>query len=176
MKLSYSDTIRVKCLFLLVIIFIFIANYACTPEPKLSPMQIRQITTRMFDSDYETVYRAALTVIQDQGYIIKNTDMASGLILAGIDKESSTGKQLFQALMFGYIADKGTEFELSCMVNKLSENSTEIRLNIQKTKYGQFSALSGVSKTQTEQIYDADLFNKLFNEIALEVKRREALK
>jgi len=69
-----------------LIIICFIGNIACTPEPQLSPMQVRQITTKLFDSDYETVYRACLTVLQDQGYIIKNTDMDSGLIVASITK------------------------------------------------------------------------------------------
>ncbi|MBC7361206.1 MAG: hypothetical protein H5U06_02840 [Candidatus Aminicenantes bacterium] len=171
-----KDNLKAVFSLTFIITICFIGNEACTPEPKLSPMQIRQITTRLFDSDYETVFRATITVLQDQGYIIKNTDMDSGLIVASIDKETSAGSQLFQALMFGYVANKGKEYELSCMVNKLSEKSTEIRLNIHETKYGQVSALSGSSKINAKQIYDQKLFNALFNEIDVEVKRREAMK
>ncbi|HEK86761.1 MAG: hypothetical protein ACPLZD_10875 [Candidatus Saccharicenans sp.] len=62
------------------------------------------------------------------------------------------------------------------MVNKLSEKSTEIRLNIHETKYGQTSAWSASSKLGAKQIYDEKLFKALFNEIEVEVKRREAMK
>lgn len=148
---------------------------ACTPAPKLSPMQTRQITTRMFDGNYETVYRAALTIIQDQGYVIKNTDMASGLILATIDKKTSGGSQALQALFLGYVSSKGKQFELSCMVNKLNETSTEIRLNIHSTEYGQSSQFSGTSQQDSGQIYDQKIFTSLFNEIEVEVKRRQAI-
>jgi|YelNatPaOPRAMG01_1025707.scaffolds.fasta_scaffold94515_3 hypothetical protein len=159
-----------------LIVICFIGNIACTPEPQLSPMQVRQITTKLFDGDYETVYRACLTVLQDQGYIIKNTDMDSGLIVASITKETSAGSQAFQALMLGYVPNKGKEYDLSCMVNKLSEKSTEIRLNIHETKYGQTSKWSGSSELGAKQIYDEKLFRALFNEIEVEVKRREAMK
>lgn len=162
--------------FIVFIMICLLLNGSCTSEPKLSPMQVRQITTKIFDGDYETVFRATLTVIQDQGYVIKNTDMNSGLILASVDKETSKGSQIFQAAMAGYVANKGKEYEISCMVNKLSEKSTEVRLNIHQVKYGQMSALSGTSKTESKQIYDAKLFNSLFNEIEIEVKRREAMK
>jgi len=148
---------------------------ACTAAPKLSPMQARQITTKMFESGYENIYRATLTVLQDQGYVIKNTDMASGLILASVDRKKSGGSQFFQALMVGYVPNKGTEIELSCVVNKLNETSTELRINIQEVKYGQSSVFSGSGKQDTKQIYDPKVYENLFNDIQLEVKRREAI-
>ena len=84
-----------------------------TPDSaiNLSPMQKRQITTRQIEGSYENVYRATMTVLQDQEYIIKNTDMASGLIVANIDRETSKGNQFLQAFFQGYISDKGTFVE-----------------------------------------------------------------
>jgi len=160
----------------LVLLSILLISACSTSKVKLSPMQIRQITTRLIESDYENVYRASLTVIQDQGYVIKNTDMDSGLIVASVDRKTKAGSQIAQALFLGYVPSKGKEFELSCMVNKLSEKSTEIRLNIHETEYGESSWLSGTSKQDSKQIYDQKLFADLFNEIEIEVKRREAIK
>ena len=148
---------------------------SCAVGPQLSPMQIRQITTRLINGSYEDTYRASLTVLQDQGYIIKNTDMASGLIVANVDRSTDAGSQLVQALFLGYISDKGSEIEVSCMVNKLSNTDSEIRLNIQETNYGQASRLSGTSKQNVKHIYDQELYAKIFNEIELEVKRRQAI-
>lgn len=160
-----------KKLSVCVIILMSVVFVGCATAPKLSPMQIREITTREIEGSYENVYRAALTVIQDNGYIIKNTDMASGLILATIDRETSKGSQFFQALFIGYVADKSTLIELSCMVNNLSETRQQLRMNIQETNVSQFGG-----KNVIRQIYDTEVYGALFNDITVEVKRREAMK
>jgi len=138
-------------------------------------MQQRQITTHIINGAYEDTYRATLTVLQDQGYVIKNTDMASGLIVANVDRAASGGSQFAQALILGYVADKGTEIEVSCMINKLSNDQTEARLNIQEVSYGQSSIWSGTSKQKSKQIYDPAVYRSIFNQIEVEVKRRQAI-
>ena len=143
-----------------VLILSLLILVSCTPKPKLSPMQMRQITTRMFETDYETCYRATLTVLQDQEYVIKDTDMETGHILASVDRQTKGGSKFLQAVFLGYVSDKGTEYELSAMVDKLSETSTEIRINIEKVKYGQSSKFSGTGKQSSKRVYDAKLFQK----------------
>jgi len=163
-----------KRFFILILPLLFF-NFNCAVGPQLSSMQIRQITTKLINGAYEDTYRACLTVLQDQGYIIKNTDMASGLIVGQVDRASSTGSQFAQALFLGYVSDKGAVIEVSCMVNKLSNSNSEVRLNISETTYGQSSVWTGTSKQNSKQIYDAELYRNIFNEIELEVKRRQAI-
>jgi len=147
----------------------------CAIQPQLSPLQIREITTRLFDAGYENTYRSILTVLQDQGYIIKNTDMNTGLINATIDRAANAGSQVAQVFLLGYVADKGSEMDVSFMVNKISETKTEVRLNIQEARYGQSSKWSGSSKQNVNQILDPEIYRQLFNEIQTEIKRREAM-
>lgn len=162
---------NIKLLFLsIVLIFL-----GCAAGHQLSPMQKRQLTTRLIDGSYEDTFRATITVLQDQGYVIKNTDMASGLIVANVDRAESGGSQFAQALLLGYIANKGTEVEISCMVSKIADYKSEIRLNIQEVTYGQSSLWSGTSKQNTKQIYDPNIYRNLFNEIEIEVRRRQAI-
>ena len=161
---------------LLVASIVGIVTVGCTLQPQLTPMQKREITTRLLDGDYENVFRCALTVLQDQGYIIKNTDMNTGLIHATVDRQAGGGSQFAQALFLGYVADKGSELDVSFMISKISEDKTEVRLNIQESRYGQTSAWSSTGKTEVKQIYDPEIYNQLFNEIQTEVKRREALR
>lgn len=142
----------------------------CAAGPQLSQMQIRQLTTKMIEGSYENVFRATMTILQDQGYVIKNTDMNSGLIVANIDRETSGGSQFMQALFLGTITDKNTVIEVSATVNKLSEQNQELRLNIQETNYSGSGA-----KQKINQIYDEKVYQDLFNQITLEVKRREAM-
>ena len=147
----------------------------CAVQPQLSPLQKREITTKLFDSGYENTYRSILTVLQDQGYIIKNTDMNTGLINANIDREAAGGEQFAQALLLGYVANKGSEIDASFMVNKISNTNTEVRINLQESKYGQTSQWSSSGKQSVKQILDPGIYNQLFNEIRTEIKRREAM-
>ena len=159
----------------LITIVVMMFFVGCAVQPKLSPLQKRQITTKLFDTGYETTYRSILTVLQDQGYIIKNTDMNTGLINATIDREAGTGSQVAQAVLLGYVANKGSEMDVSIMVNKMSDIKTEVRINIQEAKYGQTSQWSSSGKQNVKQILDPGIYNQIFNEIQTEIKRREAI-
>lgn len=152
------------------IFFLLTFLFGCAAGPQLSQMQIRQLTTKMIEGSYEDVFRSTMTILQDQGYVIKNTDMNSGLIVANIDRETSGGSQFMQALFLGTITDKNTVIEVSATVNKLSEQNQELRLNIQETNYSGSGA-----KQKINQIYDEKVYQDLFNQITLEVKRREAM-
>jgi len=163
-----------RLLLFCVICFVFLAS--CNPTPQLSPMQIREITTKLFEADYENTYRATITVLQDQSYTIKMTDMNSGLINATVDRKTSGGNQFLQALLSGHVSDKGSLYELSCMVNKISDTSTEIRLNLHQSQYGQSSLLSGTSQQDSKQIYDPKVYKQLFDQIEVEIQRRIAIK
>lgn len=159
-----------KSIIYLIILLTFLLIVGCATGPQLSQMQIRQLTTRMIEGSYEDIYRATMTILQDQGYVIKNTDMNSGLIVADIDRETSGTSQFMQALFVGNVYDKNTVIEVSATVNKLSEDAQELRINIQETNYS-----ARGTKQNINQIYDDDIYQKLFNDITLEVKRREAM-
>lgn len=60
---------------------------ACAVTPPMSPQQIRAMQMRSFESTtYENVFRALKTVLQDEGYVIKNQDMVGGLIVGSIQR------------------------------------------------------------------------------------------
>lgn len=155
-------------LFLIVLLSVIL--FGCAAGPQLSQMQIRQLTTKTIDGAYDDVFRATMTILQDQGYVIKNTDMNSGLIVANVDRETSGGSQFAQALFLGKITDKNTVVEVSATVNKLNDKTQELRLNIQETNYSGEGGINNI-----KQIYDEQVYQKLFNDITLEVKRREAM-
>lgn len=153
-----------------IFLFSVLLLTGCATTPKLSPMQIRSLTTRNMEGGYENIFRSCLAVFQDQGYIIKNTDMDSGLIVANIDKETSKGSQFWQAFWAGYIYNKGTQIEVSCIANKVSDNASDVRINIQETDFAQWG-----NKTNIRRIYNEELYRNLFNEIKVELKRREVM-
>ena len=108
--------------------------------------------------------------------------MQSGLIVAYVDRASSattkSAGSLFGALLeasSGATTTEGAGFELSCIVNKISETTSEVRLSIHESAYGSTTS-RGTRNQKTTQIYNAQAFQNFFNQIILEVKRREALR
>lgn len=167
-----SKIVSVKLFaFYLVAVAMFLSGCA-TPDSsaKLSPMQKRQITTHQIEGSYENVYRATMTVLQDQGYIVKNTDMASGLIVANIDRETSKGSQFMQEFFLGYVSNKGTFIESTITVGEINETLQEIRMSLQETRYNQFGG-----KEDIRQILQPEPYREIANQITVETKRREAL-
>lgn len=153
-----------------VLVSLILVSGCASPDVKMSPMQKRQVTTKQIEGNYENVYRATMTVLQDQGYVVKNTDMGAGLIVANIDKETSKGSQFWQAFWLGTVYDKGTFIEITVTVSKINESLQEARLNLQETRYNQHGG-----KTDIKQITEAKIYEELANQIRVEVKRREAL-
>ena len=47
--------------------------------PQLSQMQTREMTTKEIQANFKTTFKATMSVLQDQDYIIENTDFNSGL-------------------------------------------------------------------------------------------------
>ena len=135
----------------------------CATGTKLSPMQKRQMTTKLIEGSYEDIYRATMTVLQDQDYVIENTDMNTGLIVARVRREKRSG-------IIRANPDKLTEIEITSVVNKLNDTNSEVRLSILETVYDKSS------KRDAKQVYDPRVYQNFFNEIIVEVKRREAMK
>lgn len=144
----------------------------CATVPKMSPMQFRHISTRLIEGRYDNVFRSAMTVLQDNGYIIKQTNMDTGLITAEVNREISSVFQVLQVIgsKQQQIRNKGTLVEASAVVSKISDTNTEVRITIQERTY---TASGGTSRVR--QLRDATIYKKLFDDITIEVRRREAM-
>ena len=138
-------------------------------EKALTPMERRMLTTRVIEAPYDNVFRAASTIIQDQQYIIKSTDMKSGLITAELNRETDFTSRLFMSSLKSS-SYNGTKIQLSAMVQSLSPTSTEIRITIQEEDYGDRGVMS------SRQIKDPKVFAELFNQLTVEVQRIAARK
>lgn len=152
---------------MLVCAIALLGSGCASSSANLSPMQKRQITTHQIEGSYENVYRAAMTVLQDQGYVVKNTDMASGLIVANVDRETSESSQFWRALWI----DKGTFIEATITVGTINDSLQEIRISLQLTRYNRYDG----GKTDIKQLVNPAVYQELANQITVETKRREAL-
>ena len=156
--------------------FITLFLIACQTVPTLSPDQRRALQTRVFKpASYNTVFRAFKTVMQDEGYIIKNMDMDGGFIVAETRKGMGAGYNtliILGALSGGSSTNYATGMTFTCTVNleEIQKNVVEARLIFQRTtNYSRGGQAGG-------ELLKPEVYRNLFTKVSREVERRKALK
>lgn len=157
---------------LLGVLFLF---GGCTnTQPQLSQMQVREITTKEIEGDYKTVFKATMTILQDQNYIINNAGLDTGLISCEklVDKESSFG-DVMMVLFVDARYGVSSKVNISATLTEVTKKVTKLRLNIQETviEKGTFGNNEKATFVMNKEIYDS-----LFNLISVETERLKALK
>lgn len=151
-----------------LISFIFL-SVGCVTTPQISPQQRRAMQVKHFkDVSYENVFRAFKTVLQDEGYIIKNQDMKGGLIVAHASKASSSGLAVMAALAGTQNYQTGVTFEISVNLEEVQKNYTESRVILQKV-----SSYS-MGGSQGKEILSPELYKNIYSKVFVEVERRKA--
>ena len=144
---------------------VFVAG--CQTQPKMSTAQIRAMQTRSFeDTTYDNVFRAFKTILQDDGYQIKNQDLSGGLIVATIQKtDGMAGWNSFFSSGQNYRTGEG--FEVSVNLEKVGK-TVETRLTVQKQE--QYS----MGGHQGDVILDPGIYKTIYEKVTTEVSRRKA--
>src|SRR5205814_2233567 len=134
----------------------------------LSAVQRRALQMRTFEqTSYDNVFRAFKTVLQDEGYILRNQDIAGGLILATIEK-TDKGAGFWAALSGNKNYRTGEGFEVSVNLEKINANAVETRMVVQKIDSFSMGGRTG------EEILDPEIYKALYDRVRTEVERRKA--
>ena len=153
----------------LTILSLSLLNLAgCLSAPKLTPQQRRALQVRTFETNYNNVFRAAKTVLQDEGYIIKNQDFNGGMILAQKETSAGGGASFMAALGGNNNYVTGTGFEVSMSLEKLNKNLTETRLTLQNKTKTNMGGSSG------REIVKPEIYKSIYDKLVVEVERRKA--
>lgn len=163
--------------FLVLIFSMFllgITGCTSTPEVKMSPMQIREMTTKQINGSYKTVYKAVITVLQDQDYIIENTDFEAGLIVCEklVDKEK-TANDYLMVMLVDSRHDTNSKINISATVTALTKNTSKVRLSIQEKT---ITSGTFASNEKAHNVKDPEIYKALFDQIKVEVERLKAIK
>jgi hypothetical protein len=141
---------------------------SCATKPQLSPQQRRALQVRTFENTtYDNVFRAFKTIMQDDGYVVKNQDLEGGLIVAQIQK-TDRGGAFFAALGGNKNYRTGESFEISANLEKINKSTVESRIIIQKVE--SFS----MGGQQGDEILDPEMYKSFYNKVKVEVERRKA--
>ena len=148
---------------------VFFALAGCVTAPKVSPQQRRALQVRSFDGvKYDHVFKAFKTVLQDEGYIIKNQDMKGGLIVAQAARKSGAGVMMLAALTDARNYQTGQTFEVSVNLDEIKKNHTETRVIIQET------ASFSMGGSQGQEVFSPELYKNIYSKVSVEIERRKA--
>jgi len=125
----------------------------------LDTMQRRSIEMRDLEGSYNDAFKATLQVFQDHGYIIKDSDHASGVI------HGETGIKRVLFMMVNY--------EITATLEQFGPNTVKERITlVKKTKT---SSQKYGTQENSEIISDPVLFQKLYDDIQKEMFIRRNL-
>lgn len=122
-------------------------------------LQRRTYEAKELEGTYDNAFKATMQVLQDNGFIIKSSDHAGGVI------QGETGVKM---IFFRGMVNQ----EITVTIEQFGKNVVKQRMSIiEKSKassqYGTFE--------NSKMIEDADLFQKLYEEIQKEMFVRENL-
>jgi len=129
---------------------------------QLTALQRRQLQSRELQGTFENAYKANLQVLQDYGYVIKNSDYQSGVIQGetGVKKDKN---YFWNALMINS--------EVTATLEQFGPNTVKERLSLvnkwTRAYYG--------SDAKSEIVTDPELFQRIYDDIQKEIFVRENL-
>ena len=177
LALNFNDKQQKNMKLLLYILIIIKASYllvGCTTVPKLSPQQRRALQVRHFENSYNNVFRSFKTVLQDEGYIIKNQDMEGGLIVAQASKQVSRGFWNYAAAFTSGLSGRqsndyrtGTSFEVSVNLEEVRKNYVQSRVIIQQVDSYNRGGLRG------QEVVSPEMYKNIYSKVRTEIARRE---
>lgn len=152
-----------KIFYVLTTLLLFFTLSCTSATPTLTKEQYREYTTRVINSDYKTVFKSVLSVLQDQKYIIQNSDFNNGLINA--ERESKLNDSLVDV-----IEKRRSNMKASFLLSEKEPKKTNVRVTLQESKKGYYTNFSynviDVVNIQKKEVYD-NIFNEINKEIEM---------
>ncbi|CAM3187707.1 hypothetical protein STFE110948_05595 [Streptobacillus felis] len=162
-----------KILGFLFLLLIF--TVSCSTTPKISPEEIKMMTTRVYKYPMKDVYTATRNVIVNREFNLLSSSLEDGLIKGYA--EVQTSDEAFNVLIGSKVTRSNT---IDAVLTSRGED-VEVRLLVSEQfkdedGIGILDVLSFNFKTSKETtkltpIYNVELYNKLFDEIQKELSK-----
>lgn len=127
-----------------------------TTRTDLTPVEKRELQSRSYDQEHGTVFKATMSVLQDQGFTIQDADLETGHISASSATEQSTN---IVAAFFGVPNSKATSMGVTAFVEEI-QGQTAVRVSF-VTRTEQFGGY-GKTGERGEPVYDAQVYQRFF--------------
>lgn len=151
-----------KIFYVLTTLLLFFTLSCTSATPTLTKEQYREYTTRVINSDYKTVFKSVLSVLQDQKYIIQNSDFNNGLINA--ERESKLNDSLVDV-----IEERRSNMKASFLLSEKEPKKTNVRVTLQESKKV-YDANFSYNVIDVVNIQKKEVYDNIFNEINKEIE------
>ena len=158
--------------YILFLPILFILTSCGVSQKVLSPTEIKMMTTKQFEANYDLVFSSAISLLQSEGFLINNTDKTTGLITA--NKQIDNKNAGFFKTMWGIFS---APLQASFFIQALNDELTEVKFTLYEgsvsSSYNQYSGKSTTNKNS--MVEDATIYANWFNNLRSEIERRKAL-
>lgn len=157
----------------ILLLFCSFMMFSCgTTVKTLNPTEIKMMTTKQMEADYDMVFLSAISLLQSEGFLISSTDKETGIINAY--KQVDNPNANLSKFLWGY-AKEATTSQISFFIQALNKELTEVKLTIYS---GSITSSEFGSKNKTQKnsmVQDATIYTAWFNNLKTEIERRKAL-
>ncbi len=161
----------------IVVLSVFLAACGVIPQDALKltqkNLELRQIQQKEYSNIKERqALIASANVLQDIGFIIKESEADLGLLVAEKSRDATDGGQVVLAILLAALGggntaiDKDQQIRVSLITRIRKNNSILVRASFQRIVRNTNNQISKMEYIKDKQIYQ-DFFNKLDKSIFL---------
>lgn len=156
-------------------VFILFILVSCgTQMVTKSPEEVKMMTTKQFETPKNQVFKAAISLLQSESYLVEDANENVGLIRASKRIENKNAGT--QRLLFGASKDANTS-KASIYIEDMNANLSEVKITLYEgaisSSYGVYSGKN--TNSSEGMVYDPVIYNNWFNSLRAEIERRNAL-
>ena len=165
-----------------IIIVFFLSLTGCVSIPKdafqlsATSLQDRQIQSRVFETENEVgLLSAGISVLQDMGYSIDETEKNAGVVTASKNVDATDGGQVAAAIFLALLGggnmaiDKEQKIRVSFVTlpSKLQYKGFLARITFQRIIWNTQNQITKAETLKDEELY-SEFFGKLSKSVFLE--------
>lgn len=156
-------------LYVVILFSLFITSCGTIPKDALrltqKNLELRQIQQKEYDNITEKqALIASANVLQDIGFIIKESEQDLGLLVAEKDRDATNTGQVVMAILFGTPMDTHQKIRVSLITRIKNNNSILVRASFQRIVLGNVGSSHNVI-TKMEYIKDKQIYQDFFTKL-----------
>jgi len=151
-------------LYVVILFSLFITSCGTIPKDALrltqKNLELRQIQQKEYDNITEKqALIASANVLQDIGFIIKESEQDLGLLVAEKDRDATNTGQVVMAILFGTPMDTHQKIRVSLITRIKNNNSILVRASFQRIVF------RDVGRSHMEYIKDKKIYQDFFTKL-----------
>jgi hypothetical protein len=132
---------------------------------------LRQLQTRRFETpDEQTLLQASLSVLQDLGFEVDESESRLGVIVASKVRDASDAGQIAGSIIIGILANERVPIDVeqkiraAVVTRSVSAKETSVRVTFQRIVWNDRGQIS-----RSESLEQPDLYNEFFYKLSKSV-------